>query len=177
MQSIERETVPERIRHMTPVTARPEEADDVRDLATQINQYRVELRTTVVQRRAPAREQQTGFALRGPNGKELEIPESVFHLLARIVEVLAKGDGVSVVPFSKNLTTQEAANLLNVSRQYFVRLLDDGQIPFTKVGTHRRVKIEDVLSFREKRDRARKKGLEELMEMTEEYGGYPESDP
>ncbi len=72
----------------------------------------------------------------------------------------------------EEVTTQQAAELLNVSRQYLVRLLDEGRIPFRKVGKHRRLRVVDVLSFKETRDTDRRAGLRELSRMTEEFGGY-----
>lgn len=72
------------------------------------------------------------------------------------------------------MTTQQAADLLNVSRQYLVRLLEEGRIPFTRTGKHRRLRIEDVLAFKEHRDRERCAGLDELARMSEEVGGYDE---
>lgn len=110
----------------------------------------------------------------GANGVTVEIPEPVFHLFMRVVEVLVRGDAVTVVPIGKELTTQQAANLLNVSRQYLVRLLDEGQIPFTKTGTHRRVRIEDVLEFKQRRALERRRALAQLTEMSEDAGDYYE---
>ncbi len=112
--------------------------------------------------------------LLGPNGEEVALPEPVHQLLERIVEMLARGLAVTLVPVDKMLTTQQAADLLNVSRQYLVRLLEDQQIPFSKVGTHRRLKIEDVLSYKAARDSARRAKLTELVRLTEEAGGYDE---
>jgi excisionase family DNA binding protein len=77
-----------------------------------------------------------------------------------------------VVPVGREVTTQQAANVLNVSRQYLVRLLDDGRIPFRKTGKHRRLRIEDVLSFKEGRDAERRTSLRELSRLTQELGGY-----
>jgi excisionase family DNA binding protein len=108
----------------------------------------------------------------GPTGKEVALPESVFCVLERVVAVMARGDSVTVVPVGREVTTQQAANLLNVSRQYLVRLLDEGRIPFRKTGKHRRLRIEDVLSFKAKRDADRRTGLRELSRMTQELGGY-----
>ena len=108
----------------------------------------------------------------GPNGDATPLPESVFLVLERVVEVLARGDAITVVPVGRELTTQQAANLLNVSRQYLVRLLDEGRIPFRKTGKHRRLRIEDVLSFKATCDKNRRAGLRELSRITQELGGY-----
>jgi excisionase family DNA binding protein len=92
-------------------------------------------------------------------------------VLERVVEVLARGDAITVVPVGKEVTTQQAADLLNVSRQYVVRLLDEGRIPFRKTGKHRRLRVEDVVAFKEKRDKDRRAGLRELSQLTQEFGG------
>jgi excisionase family DNA binding protein len=89
-----------------------------------------------------------------------------------VVEVLAHGDAITVVPVGKELTTQQAADLLNVSRQYLVRLLDEARIPYTKTGKHRRLRVEDVLAFKNARDTYRDASLRALTELTEELGGY-----
>lgn len=108
----------------------------------------------------------------GPGGQTIAIPESVFFVLERVAEVLARGDSITVVPVGRELTTQQAAELLNVSRQYLVRLLEEGRLPFRKTGKHRRVKIEDVMRFRETRDKDRRAGLRNLSQLTQEIGGY-----
>jgi len=104
------------------------------------------------------------------------IPESVFYLLERVVELLARGDAVTVVPVGKELTTQQAADILNISRQFLIRLLDEGKLLHSKTGKHRRLKIEDVLAFKAKRSKERKAGLRKLSEMTQEFGGYDPED-
>ncbi len=109
-----------------------------------------------------------------PTGDVTELPESVFLLLERIIEVLARGDAITVVPVGRELTTQQAANTLNVSRQYLVRLLDDGRIPFRKTGTHRRVRMEDLLAFKRQRDRDRMASLDDLSQLSQDFGGYEE---
>jgi excisionase family DNA binding protein len=110
--------------------------------------------------------------LEGPGGQVIELPEHAFHALARVAEVLAAGDAVVVLPISKELTTQQAADLLNVSRQYLVRLLDEKKIPHSKTGKHRRVRLADVLAYKTERDKKRTGQLKELTAMTEELGGY-----
>ena len=73
------------------------------------------------------------------------------------------------------MTMQQAADLLNVSRQYLVRLLDENELPFTRTEEgHRHFRIEDVLSYRAKRDHEREAGLDELAAMTQDMSGYPE---
>ena len=96
----------------------------------------------------------------------------MFYLLERVAEVMARGDSITLVPLGKEVTTQQAADLLNVSRQYLVRLLENDRLPFRKVGKHRRLRIEDVLEFKERRDKDRRAGLRELSRMTQEFGGY-----
>lgn len=108
----------------------------------------------------------------GPSGETIAIPASVFYVLARVAQIMARGDSVAVVPVAQQLTTQQAADVLNVSRQYLVRLLDEKRIPSTKTGSHRRLRLEDVLSFKEKRDRNRRAGMRELSRLSQEFGGY-----
>jgi excisionase family DNA binding protein len=114
------------------------------------------------------------YDLVGPAGERHRIPGSVVDVLTRITEVLARGDAITVVPVGAVMTTQQAADILNVSRQYLVRLLDEGKLPFDRTGKHRRLKIEDVLAYKQQRDRARDEKLDELTRLTEELGGYDE---
>jgi excisionase family DNA binding protein len=102
----------------------------------------------------------------------MEIPSPLFPVLVNILEQLAKGRAVSLVPQGQTLTTQVAANLLGVSRQFFVRLLDEGKLPFHNVGTHRRVYLTDVLAFRDQRDDKRRATLRELTRQQVEDGSY-----
>lgn len=113
--------------------------------------------------------------LSGPLGEKVELPPSIFYVLERVAEVMRRGDAITVVPVGRELTTQQAAALLNVSRQYLVQhLLDGGAIPHTKTGTHRRVKVEDVMAYKRARDTDRRKKLRELTRLTEQVGGYSE---
>lgn len=112
--------------------------------------------------------------LTGPLGEKVELPPSIFYVLERVAEVMSRGDAVTLVPVGRLLTTQQAAAMLNVSRQYLVRQLDDGLIPFNRVGTHRRIKIEDLLAYKKQRDSGRRSALRRLTELSEEFGGYSE---
>jgi excisionase family DNA binding protein len=156
-------TLEQQIRHMTPVSAPARERADVRALSRALDTFA----------HRPT-SQPPRCKLVGPAGETLAIPESVFYALERVVEVLARGDAITVVPLGQVLTTQQAASLLNVSRQYLVRLLDQGEIPFSRTGTHRRLRIEDVLEFKAKRDSEREGALRKLTRLSEEYGGYEE---
>ncbi|MEE1621010.1 helix-turn-helix domain-containing protein [Zafaria sp. Z1313] len=84
-------------------------------------------------------------------GDQVEIPHEVYQVLVKAVEAMRKGLAVTLTPSSLTLTTQQAAELLGVTRPTVVRLLDEGRIPFEKPGTHRRVRLEDVLAYQESR--------------------------
>ncbi|MCO5170384.1 MAG: helix-turn-helix domain-containing protein [Planctomycetes bacterium] len=154
-------SIEERLRRLSPVSAPEDQQAGVEELARVLQRAH--------RARRPAR-----CKLVGPAGETIEVPESVFHVLERVAEVLARGDAVTIVPVGKELTTQQAADILNISRQYLVRLLDEGAIPFARTGKHRRLRVEDVLAFKEKRDHERKAALDELARQSEDVGGYRE---
>lgn len=108
-------------------------------------------------------------------GEEIDLPESVFYLLRQLVHDLAQGNSVTIVPVHKELTTQEAADILNVSRQYLVELLSAGAIPFTLVGTHRRIRFGDLMDYKERRDSNRREGLSRLTKKSQKLGLYGKS--
>ncbi len=110
--------------------------------------------------------------LRSPSGEELELPRSVFEVLVRVVHEMARGNAVRILPVHAELTTQQAADLLGVSRPYLVGLLERGEIPFRKVGSHRRVRLDDLLVYKDKRDRERRSALNELAAESQELGLY-----
>jgi excisionase family DNA binding protein len=112
--------------------------------------------------------------LRVHNGDELiEVPVSALRMLVDILANMAEGRGVSIIPKDAELTTQMAADFLNVSRPYLVTLIEAGQIPFHKTGTHRRIKVSDVLAYKQKRDAESKAALEALAAQAQELDmGY-----
>ena len=115
----------------------------------------------------------TGFrpALIGPDGQHVELPEGAFEALTFVVRGMAAGMTMTLMPSGKQLTTQQAAELLHVSRPHLIKLLDEGAMPFEKVGTHRRIRIEDVLAHRERRARERREQLDEITRLSQDFEG------
>lgn len=100
----------------------------------------------------------------------LAVPRAAVELLARILAHMAAGQGVSVVPSHAELTTQQAADLLNVSRPFLIGLLDAGQIEYRKVGKHRRVKAASLLAYLRADDQHRRGAADELSALTQQMG-------
>ena len=122
---------------------------------------------------APAPE---GLMLSCRDGRPLRVPGPLASLLRQVLEPLSRGDGVAVVALSRELTPREAAGLLNVSRQHFTRLLDMGELPFRRVGSHRRVRLEDVLAYKRRHDEERRAALDELVRASEDLDLYSKLD-
>ncbi len=108
----------------------------------------------------------------GPHGEEIELPQSIFIMLRQIVHYLLNGRAVTIVPLNKELTTQEAADILNVSRPYLIKILEEGVIPYTKIGTHRRIRFVDLIAYKKRHDEELQQGLEEITRLSEEMGLY-----
>lgn len=105
--------------------------------------------------------------------KPIELPAGAVALLMEILEAMASGRGVTIIPENAELTTVQAADVLNVSRPFLIKLLDEGAIPHRKVGKHRRVRMEDVMAFKAKIDSERESVLDELVRDAQEQGmGY-----
>ena len=104
---------------------------------------------------------------------EVELPEVAVSLLVRILEETAKGNAVTVMPYHAELTTQQAADILNVSHPFFVKLLEDGVLPLHRVGTDRRVRFQDVMAYRNEQRSAARRALDELASEAQDLGiGY-----
>jgi len=105
-------------------------------------------------------------------GEKIKIPIRALSLLGDILKAMSEGKPISIVPLATEVTTQSAAEMLGCSRPYLVKLLEEGKIPFTKVGKHRRIKFEDVIKYKNQMKEAQKKHLIELMNSDEELGLY-----
>lgn len=110
-------------------------------------------------------------------GGEIPLPEPVFDLLVRIVQALRQGESVVLMPETEPMTTQAAANFLGVSRPFLIKLLEENQIPFHLVGTHRRVLLKDLRAFQKRRDTERRAALKNLFDEIDEAGLYDKVDP
>ncbi|OJW16755.1 MAG: hypothetical protein BGO49_15940 [Planctomycetales bacterium 71-10] len=105
--------------------------------------------------------------------EELTLPPVALQLLVRVLDELGRGNAVALTPLGAELTTQQAADLLNVSRPHLVKLLDEGAMPSRKVGTHRRIKLVDLLAYKEETLSKRHEALDELAALSQELGmGY-----
>lgn len=103
----------------------------------------------------------------------VRLPASALRLLDEILSELALGNAVQVVPIHAELTTQEGADLLNVSRPHLVKLLDQQVIPHTRTGRHRRVKFADLMAYKQRREAESRQALDELAEQAQQLGmGY-----
>lgn len=104
--------------------------------------------------------------------EKIVIPLRALKLLAKILEATSKGRSISIIPIAAELTTQAAAEFLGCSRPHLVKLLETGEIPYTKIGKHRRVKYEDCVAYKGKQVEEREALLIEIMQRDEEIGLY-----
>lgn len=102
--------------------------------------------------------------------EELAVPREAVVMLARVLSHLAEGHAVAVLPAETQLTTQQAADVLNVSRPYLIRLLDSGEIKYRMVGSHRRVDLPSLLDYKRRDDARTLRAANELSALDEEFG-------
>ena len=105
--------------------------------------------------------------------QKLLLPATAVRLLLDLLTEMAAGNAITLIPVHAQLTTQQAADVLNVSRPFLVNLLEQGKIPYVKVGTHRRILFEDLMRYKKDIDRERQKALDELIRESEKLNiGY-----
>ena len=110
--------------------------------------------------------------LQGPDDAPLLLPPSLYSALRDAVHILLRGDAVAISPLHRRLSTTEAGDLLGVSRQYLTRLIDRGEIPCDRTGRHRRLKLSDVIAFKERRSASRVRALDALTADAAAAGAY-----
>ena len=130
-----------------------------------------ELATRASQVLAPKAEEKLKIKL--DDGTELTLPKAATRLLHHILTQMSLGHAVTLIPIHAELTTQEAADYLNVSSPFLIKLLETNRIPFHMVGTHRRVKFTELEAFRRRAEQERRVAMQELTDQAQELGmGY-----
>lgn len=104
----------------------------------------------------------------GANGSAVEVPPAVSRLILDLLLFISKGEAVTLVPFGAELSTQQAADMLNVSRPFLVKLIENNELPHYKVGTHRRIRAQDLFAYKKRRDSARNKALTKIARLGQE---------
>jgi excisionase family DNA binding protein len=112
------------------------------------------------------------FTLSNEAGESVDLSSPLLDVLQAAAGMVASGAGVALLAREEELTSQQAADVLNVSRQYMVRLLERGDLPSTKVGAHRRVRAGDLATYRERRDEGRRAALAAMADQAQASGGY-----
>ena len=107
-------------------------------------------------------------SVRVDDEEPVTVPRAAMDLLVRVLGTMAAGQAVTIVPEHAELTTTQAADVLNVSRPFLISLLEDGRIEFRKVGTHRRVKAESLLDYKRRDDAERRDAADELTQMSQD---------
>ncbi len=108
----------------------------------------------------------------GPDGESKPLPDSLYAFLVELIGILQQGKCVQILQNQARLTTAEAASIIGVSRQFLVNLLEGGEIPYHKVGTHRRIYVQDLMVYKAKRDENRRKVLRDLVAAEVKDGLY-----
>ena len=107
------------------------------------------------------------------DGQELVLPKAATRLIALLLTEMAQGNAVTIIPIHANLTTQEAADYLNVSRPHLISLLEGAKMPYHMAGTHRRIRFQDLVTFKESLEKRRREIMEDLAAQSQQEGmGY-----
>lgn len=121
-----------------------------------------------------ASQERVTMTVTGENGEseDIVLPGHLMEMLIKILTVTSQGKAINIMPINSELTTQEAANMMNVSRPHIVKLLDQDTIAHHKVGSHRRIYLKDLLEYMEKNRSARSEALDELTALSQDLGLY-----
>ena len=120
-----------------------------------------------------ARKQPSELRIRLDDGQELALPKAATRLITHLLTEMAQGNAVTIIPVHANLTTQEAADYLNVSRPFLIGLLESGKIEHHKIGTHRRVRFLDLVKYKEATEKRRREIMDDLAAQSQaEEMGY-----
>ena len=104
--------------------------------------------------------------------ESIDLPQPIFELLVDVVTLMRHGRTILLIPEDEEVTTQQAADMLGVSRPHVVKMLKEERLPFRQVGTHRRILLNDLEAFRDQRDKARRKVLDDLFDKADAEGAY-----
>ncbi|HEV2987650.1 MAG TPA: helix-turn-helix domain-containing protein [Candidatus Angelobacter sp.] len=116
---------------------------------------------------------QTGVAcLVGPDNSKIELPSSIYNALVQIVEHMQEGKAIALLPLMEEISTQAAADMLGVSRQFLVSELEAGKISFHRVGAHRRIYLKDLLDYQKEREVKRAASIDRMLRLSEDAGTY-----
>ena len=149
---------------LEPVVPTAEAAEAARESLRNLSRFRATHRM---------RQASLSLDLEGGQRTSVQIPTAVLELLQEILVQMAQGNAVTLVPIHAELTTQQAADLLNVSRPFLIERLEQGEIPFRKVGTHRRIRLHELMVYKHAIDQQRATALDELAAQAQELGlGY-----
>jgi excisionase family DNA binding protein len=113
--------------------------------------------------------------LKSKDGTEILLPQALNDFLVRVLDGMMQGKAITLMPEDETFTTQAAANYLGMSRQFLVKILEEGAIPFHNVGTHRRIIFKDLRDYAMKRDASRRKALDSLFDEVQKAGFYDTS--
>ncbi len=111
-------------------------------------------------------------ALVGADGERIELPNAVYRLLKDIARNMQLGRAIVLIPENQQLTTQRAADLLGVSRPHLIKLVEAGELPYHKVGSHRRIYLKDLVAYQKRRDAERREALNRIAKEAFESGLY-----
>ena len=108
----------------------------------------------------------------GTDGKEISIPDAVYSVMRQAIHIMASGQAVSLVPLDCQLTLQQAADILNVSCSFLLKLLEHEKIPYIKAGSHQRIQFKDLMMYKQQRGLERRQSLQELTQLSQNEGFY-----